>query len=111
MNLETNAKALRYTMTKAERRLSRLLAESFPDLAFKKQAVITPYIVDFLEPSLKLIIEADGGQHCDNQSDQHRDNDLTSRGYTILRFWNNDILSNPEGIYAAIDQTIKKGRN
>jgi very-short-patch-repair endonuclease len=48
------------------------------------------------------VIEADGGQHCDNDDDARRTAWLEKRGWRVIRFWNNDILANPAGVYEAI---------
>lgn len=64
---------------------------------FRRQQIIGNYIVDFICFETHLIIEIDGGQH-DNITDQIRTNFLEKEGYKILRFWNNEVLSNIEGV-------------
>ncbi len=71
-------------------------------LKFKRQEQLGDYIVDFVCFGSRLIVEADGGQHAENASDVARDAWLTERGFRVLRFWNNDILENPEGVARAI---------
>ena len=67
------------------------------NLKFKRQKPIGRYIVDFVCLERKLIIELDGGQHAEQvQYDQHRDDWLRAQGYTVLRFWNNDVMQNFE---------------
>jgi very-short-patch-repair endonuclease len=73
-----------------------------PVAKFRRQHVIAPYIVDFACLERSLIIEADGGQHADSKSDQQRDDYLRRRGFCVLRFWNNDVLENPGGVFKAI---------
>jgi len=73
-----------------------------PKLKFKRQFVIDPYIVDFVCFERRLIVEADGSQHAESQYDRRRDRFLRSEGFSILRFWNNDVLQNPAGVFEAI---------
>ena len=54
----------------------------------------------------RLVVEADGGQHTDNAYDADRDAYLTAQGFRVLRFWNNDVLTNGDGVAAAILQAI-----
>ena len=94
-----NAKALRSNMTDAERRLWYLLrAHRFRGYKFKRQLPVGPYIVDFICLAERLIIEVDGGQHVDSQSDLHRDHWLKDQGFRVLRFWNNEVLNNSDGV-------------
>ena len=69
---------------------------------FRRQAMMGSFIVDFICFEKKLIIEVDGGQHADNEADAIRDQWLTERGYRVLRFWNNDVLSNRDGVLEKI---------
>jgi very-short-patch-repair endonuclease len=68
---------------------------------FRREAPIGPYRPDFVCHAAKLIVEADGGQHCDGVDDE-RDAWLETRGFRILRFWNNDILTNEDGVLSTI---------
>jgi very-short-patch-repair endonuclease len=77
-----------------------------PSFKFKRQHVIAPYIVDFACLERLLIIEADGGQHADNQADRNRDAYLRSKGFRVLRFWNNDVLENSSGVFEAIADAL-----
>src|SRR5688572_23066642 len=94
-----NAKRLRSTMTDAEKLLwrhlrgHRLLGEKF-----RRQQPIGRYIVDFVHFGAGLIIEADGGQHNGSEADATRDKWLQSRGFQVLRFWDDDILKNASGV-------------
>lgn len=99
------ARALRRNMTEAEKRLWKALRESFPGIKFRKQVPIGPYVADFLSFGARLIIEADGGHHggADAQAyDNRRTRFMEHEGFTVLRFWNNDILGNPEGVLTQI---------
>ncbi|WP_425051563.1 endonuclease domain-containing protein [Psychromarinibacter sp. S121] len=96
---KARAKQLRSNMTEAEKRLwHHLRAHRFFGLSVRRQAPIGPYIVDFLIPAQKLVIEVDGGQHADNPQDATRDAYLAARGYTVLRYWNPDVLGNLQGV-------------
>ena len=90
------ARALRRRMTDAEALLwSRLRGEAL-GVRFRRQAPIGPYIADFACLSRKVIVECDGEQHFESRSDQRRDRWLAAQGYTVLRFWNNEVLGNIE---------------
>jgi very-short-patch-repair endonuclease len=100
------AKALRSEQTDAEGRLwYHLRAERFVGLKFKRQKPIGPYIVDFVCLELRLVIEADGGQH-GGEADERRDAFLRSLGFTVLRLWNNDILGETEAVLERIRQEV-----
>ena len=97
------AKRMRSEPTEAERALWQLLrAKRFVGHKFKRQVPIDRYIVDFVCFSNRLIIEADGSQHAENQYDAERDAYLAAQGFRIIRFWNNDILTKTEGVSEAI---------
>ena len=99
-----NAKRLRADMTDAERLLwSKLRRKQMHGLMFRHQASIGDYIVDFACLSIKLIIEVDGGQHNINKAaDEVRTRWLEAQGYRVLRFWNNEVLQNLDGVLEAI---------
>lgn len=93
------AKQLRTRMTDAEQRLwYRLRAHRFGGVKFKRQVPLGSYVVDFICFERKLIIEVDGGQHAESLSDRSRDEWLTSQGFRILRFWNNDVLQRADTV-------------
>lgn len=96
--LRTRAKAMRSAPTDAERKLWAILrAKRLAEYKFKRQVPIDRYIVDFVCLRQRLIIEVDGGQHSPS-SDARRDAYLLGQGFRILRFWNNEILINEEGV-------------
>ena len=99
MSLLDNARLLRRTQTDAEQKLwYHLRAHRFMGRKFKRQKPIGRYVVDFICIEEKLIIELDGGQHAENtEYDQERDSWLRSEGYTVLRFWNNELMNEMEG--------------
>ncbi len=97
------AKRIRSEPTDAERALWHLLrAKRFVGYKFKRQVPIDRYIVDFVCFADRLIIEADGSQHAESDYDSERHAYLAGQGFRVLRFWNNDILANTEGVSEAI---------
>ena len=97
------AKVLRKDMTDAEKRLWYLLrAHRFQSYKFKRQVPIGPFIVDFACMGRRLLIEVDGGQHGESESDARRDKWLECRGFRVLRFWNNEVLKNTDAVLAVI---------
>jgi len=105
------ARELRYNSTTQEQKLWNLLRnKQFNGIKFVRQYPIGDYIVDFACRKLKLIIELDGGQHNEPQNiayDNKRSEYLTSRGYRIIRFWNNEIDENIEGVYLKLSDIIR----
>jgi len=63
--------------------------------------------VDFCCRSRKLVVELDGGQHSDNARDAERTRQIEAQGYRIIRFWNNDVLTNTEGVLQAIALAVQ----
>lgn len=103
------AKVLRGRMSDAERRLwYHLRAHRFADHKFKRQVPIGPYVVDFACLNRKLIIELDGGQHAEKAADRRRDTWLETQGFAVLRFWNNDVLKNTDGVLEMIMTTLNE---
>ncbi len=101
------AKQLRSNMTNAEGRLWYFLrAHRFMNLKFKRQAPIGPYVADFVGFDCKLIVEIDGGQHADSVADRHRDDWLRREGYTVLRFWNDDVLKRTEAVLEVLANAL-----
>jgi very-short-patch-repair endonuclease len=103
-NLTKTAKSLRKNATRVEAILwSQLRAKQFGGLKFKRQQPIDEFVVDFVCFEKKLIIELDGGQHAQaREEDRERDNRLSGKGYTVLRFWNNEVLENLTGVLEVI---------
>ncbi len=100
------ARNLRKNMTSQEIKLWNLLKNrQFEGVKFVRQYPIGPYIVDFACRKKKLIIELDGGQHNfpeNIKQDNERTTYLNERGFRVVRFWNNDIDNNIEGVYLEI---------
>ncbi|MEP7030231.1 MAG: endonuclease domain-containing protein [Pseudolabrys sp.] len=102
------ARELRHVLTDAELKLWWLLrSRQLASTKFRRQVPIGPWIVDFVSFEQMLVLEADGSQHAENFQDRIRDADLQGRGFRILRFWNNDILRNPNGVLEKILHTIE----
>lgn len=104
INLTETAKELRRSMADAERILwQRLKAKQLNGLKFRRQEQIGHFIVDFICFEKGVVVEADGGQHAlEKEKDEERTQWLNSQGFTVLRFWNNDILTNTDGVMEAI---------
>jgi 2-isopropylmalate synthase len=101
------ARALRTQMTDAERKLWLALRDRrFAGVKFRRQAPVGPFIADFICFDARLVIEVDGGQHADSSSDVRRDAWFARNGFRILRFWNNDVLLNTEGVLTAINDAL-----
>lgn len=106
----SNSRQLRHNQTEAEARLWRALrSHQLEDIHFRRQHAIGPYIVDFCAPHQKLVIELDGSQHLDQQEyDLERTAFLKSMGYRVLRFWNDEVLKNLDGVAQAILEALGK---
>ena len=90
-------------MTDAERKLWFAVRAGRLDGKFRRQVPIGRYIVDFLCPAARLVVELDGGQHNEQQAyDAGRTAFLQSQGYRVMRFWNNDVLTNFDGVVSLI---------
>lgn len=102
------AKCLRREMTYAERVLWReVRAHRFAGFKFKRQEPLGLYVVDFVCYQARLIVELDGGQHAlQQEADAQRTRWLESRGFRVLRFWNNDVFSNIAGVMHEIERSL-----
>ena len=105
------AKILRKNMTPQEKKLWNILRNNqFYGYKFKRQVPIDNYVVDFVCELQNLIIEIDGGQHNSPENivnDNERTKYLISKGYKIIRFWNNEIDNNLNDVCAAIYSNLK----
>ena len=97
------ARRLRKTPTEAEIRLwSRLRRKQIFGFRYRRQHPMGPYVVGFFCSDAGLVIEVDGSQHATGSADAIRTRWLEERGYRVLRFWNNDVLANTEGVLQTI---------
>ena len=103
------AKNLRINSTQAENLLWRhLRAYQLDGYYFRRQAPMKSYILDFVCHAEKLIIEIDGGQHAtDRQNDEQRTSWLNSEGYRVIRFWNNEVADNIDGVLMEIQKNLR----
>ena len=96
-------KALRKRPTDAEQLLWRhLRLKQMEGFKFRRQQPIDNYIVDFVCFEKRLVIEVDGGQHATQEKDALRDKYLQQQGFNVLRFWNNEVLQNINGVLEVI---------
>jgi very-short-patch-repair endonuclease len=101
------ARKLRVNQTDAETVLwNRIRNRQIDGNKFVRQQPILNYVCDFVCRERLLIIEVDGGQHSDSAADVIRDRHLVEDGYKVLRFWNNDVLGNLEGVLATIQTEL-----
>src|SRR5499433_1187619 len=103
--IRQRARALRYNPTEAERLLWRQLRFwQIDGYKFRRQQPLGHYIVDFVCLGKRLVVEVDGGQHAEQQMkyDSERDVWLAAQGFSVLRFWNNEVLKNIDGVKGII---------
>ena len=107
----TIARKLRKNSTEEERKLWSILRNrNVLNLKFKRQFPIYKYIVDFCCEEKKLVIEIDGGQHNESENiekDIERTKIINAEGYKVIRFWNNEINENIEGVYLKLLEELK----
>ena len=101
------AKKLRNNYTETEKNLWYVLRAQNLGAKFRRQAVIGRYIVDFVCFERQLILEVDGGQHAQEEEDKVREEWLKEQGFTILRFWNDEVLRNREGVLQKIVECLQ----
>lgn len=102
------ARRLRVNQTDAETVLwNRLRSRQIDGHKFVRQQPIIGYICDFVCREKLLVIEVDGGQHAESAEDVIRDQRLADEGYKVLRFWNNDVLGNIDGVLSTIQSELR----
>lgn len=100
--INRNAGPLRRNMTDAELRMwHHLRGRRLGGFKFKRQWSLGPYVVDFCCIERMIVVEIDGGQHS-AERDSRRTGQLDAMGYRVVRFWNNDVLSNTDGVLASL---------
>jgi very-short-patch-repair endonuclease len=100
------ARRLRRDATVAERKMWRALRGDALGATFRRQHPIGAYIVDFACIEARIVVEVDGGQH-GGKSDAVRDESLSAAGWRVLRYWNNEVLENLDGVLADIARAFK----
>lgn len=110
-NIKQNARNLRKNMTDQERKFWQIIRNrQFHGYRFLRQYAMDKYIVDFICREKNIIIELDGGQHNEERNiiyDKERTDYLRSKGYKVIRFWNNDIDNNIEGVYLELEKAFE----
>ena len=103
---------LRKHQTDAERKLwFRLRDRRSNGAKFRRQYPVGPFVTDFACLEMGLVIEVDGGQHTDSVSDKKRDRWFSDNDFVVLRYWNNDILKNLEGVLTSLLERLQSPRN
>jgi very-short-patch-repair endonuclease len=103
------ARKLRANQTDAETVLwNRIRNRQIEGHKFVRQKPIGGYVCDFVCRERLVIIEVDGGQHNESAADAIRDRRLIDEGFRVLRFWNNDVLGNLEGVLATIQSELSR---
>ena len=109
--IKNKAKNLRKNMTPQETKIwQKIRNRQFYGYRFLRQYIIGSYIVDFLCREKNIIVEIDGGQHNETNNivyDTNRDIYLKQKGYTVIRFWNNEIDNNIEGVWIKLKQIFE----
>ena len=99
---------LRKASTPAERKLWSRIRNDQLGVTFRRQHAVGNYIPDFCSPKAKLIIELDGSQHLEQEEyDEERTKYLESLGYKVIRFWNNDVMKNVNGVILAVMNALE----
>jgi very-short-patch-repair endonuclease len=99
---------LRKKSTPAERKLWSKIRDDQLGVTFRRQHAVGNFIPDFCSPKAKIIIELDGSQHLEQgEYDEERTKFLVSLGYKVIRFWNNDVMNNIDGVILAIMNVLE----
>lgn len=108
MQANDHANSLRKNQTDAETKLwCRLRNRGLSGYKFRRQVPVGRYIADFVCMEMRLIVELDGGQHAEQVTyDQEREAYLRSEGYVVVRYWNNEVLGNLDGVLETLTLTL-----
>ena len=112
-SIVANARKLRRSSTDVEKKLwHRIRDKQIEDFRFRRQRPIGKFIVDFICLDARLIVELDGGQHAENTlGDSKRTEFLESLGYKVVRFWNNEVIENMEGVLDRLREELLSTRS
>jgi very-short-patch-repair endonuclease len=106
------ARQLRRVTTDAEALLwAHLQSRQLDGAKFVRQHPIDRYVVDFCCRGARLVVELDGGQHADTAADHMRTKVIEANGYTVIRFWNNDVFGNIDGVLIEIQSALRNARS
>ena len=110
MDNTIKARLLRKNQTDAEAALWRKLrGRGLEGYKFRRQVPVGPYVADFLCKEAMLIVEIDGGQHAEQvEYDRFREDFLKTHGYQVVRFWNNEVLNNLDGVLETLTLTLSQ---
>jgi len=105
---QDRVRRLRQGLTEAERRLwAQLRGRRLVKAKFRRQRPVGPYIVDFCCPERMVVVEVDGGHHATQaEEDRTRAAFLAGKGFLVLRFWNNEVMGNMEGVLHRIAEAV-----
>ncbi len=107
LTMRRRARAMRRSMTDAERKLWFALRDRrFAGFKFRRQVPLGYFIADFVCFEERLVIEVDGGQHADSLWDKRRDRWFAANRFRVMRFWNNEVLSNIEGVMTLLAEAL-----
>jgi very-short-patch-repair endonuclease/SAM-dependent methyltransferase len=103
------ARSLRRALTPAEFALwTRIRDRQLRGFKFVRQEAIDRYYVDFVCRERRLVVELDGGQHSERSADRQRDDELSALGYRVIRFWNNEVMENLDGVLQTLLSELEK---
>lgn len=111
IKLKARARELRRRLTDAEGLVWGMLRKQQLGVRFRRQHPVDPYVLDFYCAERKLAVEIDGGQHNEiagREHDERRTAFLQDKGIRVLRFWNNEVFENPEGVWDAIAEALSE---
>ena len=98
------SRARRQNASEPEKAMWAALRRSLPGAGFRREVPFGPYHADFCSHAERLIVEVDGETHANSRAhDEARTRFLNAEGYRVLRFWNNDVMTNIAGVIAAIE--------
>lgn len=103
------SRILRQEQTSAEKKMWGILKDrKLLGLKFRRQHPVGSYYADFACLESRVIIEIDGGQHCESKKDEARTKFLNAQGFHVLRFWNNDVMDNVDGVVQSLTLTLSQ---